>query len=579
MTKIQDIQHHKNRCPTASVEDVTTASGMKYYDITTLIVKNYSLYKLKTIGSLESSESIEAAIIEYDYLSGDALRIGEAINILKLQLNSLYKIHVFLPNLHFKVNFKSDDSSIVRYLSLYITSEFTARALEPIVGSILKNVYIEDLNINFETRCDIGLMIPVPVASYIFSTFEEYFATPFRLDLMEQYDGEVSRYNFYLGKNVLKNMGNELVKVDSGYKMIPGPIKKELEDFTTQELLEATLITKDLNKSNSILKILPDEIIKKILIEHVGAQELGLIANKGKLNLYYDKKIKDTFKIASLKTTNDKKSILKQNKDLIEQKRLCEEANKQYKIEVAKLRKDCEEEVNKVAEDKVKMAEDIVSIISQVQEGCNSKLEVHNEKMLEFKKSTQQKLNANVVDEFSTFMLMNEHFGNEVFQNKSTIYTVELGIASVLSTIAYKNGMKHEYMYLPMLRAGLFVAKDASYSQKESIKQSLGRYLPIENHTNEIDLLLNFVFDVAIAYASPNFYMSFLVSGANSVSDYLEASFGSGYSTLSTNYLSMAASAFAALLFASHNKHVLMESNKYPIYNAVSYPIGYQMYI
>lgn len=36
----------------------------------------------------------------------------------------------------------------------------------------------------------------------------------------------------------------------------------------------------------------------------------------------------------------------------------------------------------------------------------------------------------------------------------------------------------------------------------------------------------------------------------------------------------MATSAVTASLFAAHNKHVLMESNKYPIYDTVSYLLG-----
>ena len=151
-----------------------------------------------------------------------------------------------------------------------------------------------------------------------------------------------------------------------------------------------------------------------------------------------------------------------------------------------------------------------------------------------------QKLNANVVDTFSTFMLLNEHLGNEVFQNKNITHTVELGIAGVLSFMAYNNGISYEYTYLPLVRAGSFVAKDASYSQKESVKQKLSQYLPTESYSDEVDLFLNFVFDVAIAYASPNFSISLLVSGANSVSNYLESSFGSDYVMTSTNYLSSA---------------------------------------
>ena len=190
-----------------------------------------------------------------------------------------------------------------------------------------------------------------------------------------------------------------------------------------------------------------------------------------------------------------------------------------------------------------------------------------------------QKLNANTIDAFSTFMLLNEHLGNEVFQNKNITYTVELGIAGVLSFMAYKNGISYEYSYLPLVRAGSFVAKDASYSQKESIKQKLSQYLPTESYSDEVDLFLDFVFDLAIAYASPNFSMSLLVSGANSVSNYLEASFGSDYVMTSTNCctrcLINGISDGMALLFALSNiLHVLMGANKYPIYNVVSTLLG-----
>ena len=169
--------------------------------------------------------------------------------------------------------------------------------------------------------------------------------------------------------------------------------------------------------------------MKYILLKHVGAQELGLIANRGKMNLYYDKKVK-------VKTIGEKKSILMQSKELIEQKRLYEEAEKQHKIEIAQLKKDYEEEVQRITADKV-------NIISQVEAGYINKLQEHNDNLLSFKETTRQKLNVDTVDEFSTLMLLNEHFGNAVFQNKSTTYVVELGIASVLSTVAHKSGMSY----------------------------------------------------------------------------------------------------------------------------------------
>ena len=379
-----------------------------------------------------------------------------------------------------------------------------------------------------------------------------------------------------------------------------GGSKYSLSQYTTQELLGNTLITKDLNKSNSILKKLPDEIIRKILVEHVGAQELGLIANRGKINLYYDKKVKDIFKTIGekkLKTIGEKNFIIKQYKELIEQKRLYKEAEQQHSNEVAQLRQEYEEEVQKklieyrrlykeaeqqhsseVAQLRQEHEEEVrkitankVSIISQIEKGYDSKLQ---EEMLTFRESTQQKFNADIVDEFSTFMLLNEHFGDTFFQNKNTTYTVELGVAGVLSAMAYKNGISYEYTYLPLVRALAFIAKDAAYSQKESVKQKLSQYLSTESYYDEVDLSLNFVFDTAIAYVSPNFSMSLLVSGANSVSNYLEISFGSDYIMTSTNGLSNAIGGGIASLFALSNKHVLMGANKYPIYNVVSTLLG-----
>ena len=445
---IQDISDIQNINPTTSFEEYTprnTEEHLKRYsDLKALKVENYSLDELKKMSQL--CDKVNVVELKYDHLSGDALRIGEAINILKLQYDSLYKIDVSLPNLYFKVYFKKDPLDIAKdspynrdppYNSdLYISSEFTPRALEPIVGSILKNVYLESLGIHFKTY-NLGYEISAPVASYIFNTFEEYFSTPFRVHLPPPFGVHflanyhwLDYYGFYLGDNVLKNMGNKLVKNNFSYDMWHVPsIDKELDNFTAQELLEATLITKDINKSDSILKILPDKIMKYILLKHVGAQELGLIANRGKMNLYYDKKVK-------VKTIGEKKSILMQSKELIEQKRLYEEAEKQHKIEIAQLKKDYEEEVQRITADKV-------NIISQVEAGYINKLQEHNDNLLSFKETTRQKLNVDTVDEFSTLMLLNEHFGNAVFQNKSTTYVVELGIASVLSTVAHKSGMSY----------------------------------------------------------------------------------------------------------------------------------------
>ena len=164
-------------------------------------------------------------------------------------------------------------------------------------------------------------------AKYIYNTFEEYFSTHAS---STKPDKDQKDNSFYLSNYVLKTMNEKLY----------GGSKYSLSQYTTQELLEATLITKDLDKSNSILKKLPNEIIKKILVEHVGAQELGLIANRGRIEINNYIKAKEEFE-----TINDKKLAIEVYRGLTRQKLLYKKAEQLHRAEVDRLKLD-----NKIAE-------------------------------------------------------------------------------------------------------------------------------------------------------------------------------------------------------------------------------------
>ena len=196
MNEIQDIQNEQNEDPKIKVKKYNTNLSVKLY--------NYPLDQLTTKLSscLTEGESIMRVTAKYEYLSGDAFHIGKLVNDI-ISKHAVKELTIKLPNILFKLQTDRSffDFSIIEG-ELTIKSEFTPRALEPIVGTLLKNINFHVFKIMFGSYKQF-----IQPAKYIYNTFEEYFSTPksfTRPDKDQKYNA------FYLSNYVLKTMNEKL---------------------------------------------------------------------------------------------------------------------------------------------------------------------------------------------------------------------------------------------------------------------------------------------------------------------------------------------------------------------------------
>jgi hypothetical protein len=134
------------------------------------------------------------------------------------------------------------------------------------------------------------------------------------------------------------------------------------------------------------------------------------------------------------------------------------------------------------------------------------------------------------IDQAATLMLLNEHFGHYL-PSKILTYASEIVLGVFVSRIGGDLGVQNSH--LPMIRAGLFIAKDIVLDSSRDLSKLTHSFMS-EKYHDELDLIVGVGLGAAISTVSPFSKLTFTLSSINSITNYLDQKFPQTNSANST---------------------------------------------